>query len=85
MNRGVWNGKRLLSESWIEESTRAQSSFPYGYLFWMGEYNSYRADGKYSQLSIVLPEKNAVITTVAECRQGDRLMRAIYDDLCVNL
>ena len=51
LNKGKWNGKQLLSEKWIEESTRASDVDYYAYLFWRGEYNSYRADGKYSQLS----------------------------------
>ena len=82
LNKGEWNGKKLLSAEWIEESTRQQVDAPYGYLFWRGRYNSFRADGKYSQLSIVLPDKNAVISVVAECRKGDELMEAIYDDIC---
>lgn len=57
LNKGKWNGKQLLSEKWIEESTRASDVDYYAYLFWRGEYNSYRADGKYSQLSIVLRTK----------------------------
>jgi len=85
LNKGRWQGKQLLSEEWIEECTRQQVDAPYGYLFWRGEHNSFRADGKYSQLSIVLPDKNAVISVVAECRQGDKLMRAIYDELCTQL
>ena len=79
LNKGKWNGKQLLSEKWIEESTRASDVDYYAYLFWRGEYNSYRADGKYSQLSIVLPDKNAVISLVSECRRGEELQRAVYD------
>ena len=79
LNKGVWNGKRVLSEEWIEESTKAADVEHYGYLFWRGEHNSFRADGKYSQLSIVFPDRDAVVSIVAECRSGDELMRAIYD------
>lgn len=83
--KGLWNGKQLLSEEWIKESTRQQVDAPYGYLFWRGEYNSYRADGKYSQLSIVLPDKNAVISLVAECRESETLLKSIYELLCPQL
>lgn len=83
--KGLWNGKQLLSEEWIKESTRQQVDAPYGYLFWRGEYNSYRADGKYSQLSIVLPDKNAVISLVAECRESEMLLKSIYELLCPQL
>lgn len=85
LNKGKWNGKQLLNEKWIEESTKQQVDAPYGYLFWRGEYNSYRADGKYSQLSIVLPDKNAVVSVVAECRNGEALMRSLYDDVIAQL
>lgn len=86
LNEGVWNGKQLLSKEWIHESTRQQyEDSPYAYLFWTGKYNSFRADGKYSQLAIVLPEKEAVISVVAECRKGDELMRAIYTHICESL
>ena len=85
LNKGCWNGKQLLSPEWIEESTKPQSDPRYGYLFWRGEYNSFRADGKYCQLSIVLPDQAAVISLVAECRKSNELMRAVYDELCVQL
>ncbi|MDD3659981.1 MAG: serine hydrolase [Lachnospiraceae bacterium] len=37
LNKGVWDGKQLLSESWIMESTRTQANwkeYAYGYLWW---------------------------------------------------
>lgn len=85
LNKGKWNGKQLLSSEWIEESTRQHGENPYGYLFWRGEYNSYRADGKYSQLSIVFPDHEAVVSVVSECRKGKELMRAIYELVCPQL
>lgn len=85
LNRGKWNGKQLLSEKWIDESTKASDTDKYGYLFWRGEHNSYRADGKYSQISMMLPDKNAVVSVVAECRDGERFMRAVYDLVCARL
>lgn len=40
LNGGVWNGKQIVSKSWIEESTREHSrwekcNLPYGYLWWL--------------------------------------------------
>ena len=69
----------------MEESTRQQVDAPYGYLFWRGEYNSYRADGKYSQLSIILPDQNAVVSVVSECRRSEELLRVLYDDVIAQL
>ena len=85
LNEGRWNGRQILSEQWIKESTKAADVDHYGYLFWRGEYNSYRADGKYCQISMVLPDKNAVVTFVSECRRGKELMRAVYDLICTKL
>ena len=85
---GQWNGKQLLSADWVRESTKKQvdtgigkTEYGYGYLFWGGPEGTFRADGKYCQLSILCREKDAVITTVAECRQAGDLMRAIYREL----
>lgn len=85
LNQGTWNGKQLLDSEWIKESTRQQVDAPYGYLFWRGNYNSYRADGKYCQISMILPEKQVVITTMAECRQADLFMQALYECICKEL
>ena len=85
LNKGRWNGKQILSEKWIEESTKPSDTNDYGYLFWRGEYNSFRADGKYSQITMILQDKNAVVSLVAECRKGEELMRALYNLVCAKL
>ena len=81
LQKGAWEGRQLLDANWIAECTRPQSSAPYGYFFWMGEKNSFRADGKNGQLSIVFPEKDAVVTLVSESRHVPLLFRAVYDTL----
>lgn len=85
LHKGKWNGRQLLSADWIEECAKEQGPGPYGYLFWRGEYNSFRADGKFCQLSIIFPDKNAVISMVSECRDSDTLMKALYEELCPQL
>lgn len=85
LNKGSWDGQQLLDAKWIEACAAPSDVDFYGYLFWRGEHHSFRADGKDSQLSIVLPEKDAVISVVAECRQGEAMLRAIYDLLCPQL
>ena len=81
LQKGSWNGRQLVPAHWVEECSRPQDDAGYGYLFWIGEQNSYRADGKYCQLSIVLPDKNTVITTVAECRKPKAFRAAIFEEL----
>ena len=85
LQKGKWNGRQLLNAAWIEECTKPQDSEQYGYLFWIGKDGSYRADGKYCQLSMVLPEKDSVITTVAECRDSRRLMALIENEIVLQL
>ena len=84
LQNGLWNGRQLLSPAWVKESTTKQvenGQQGYGYLFWGGPQGTFRADGKYGQLSILCREKDAVITVVAECREGAALNRAIFDEL----
>ena len=69
LQNGRWNGRQIVPEEWVKASTSVQidnGREGYGYLFWRGEHNSARADGKYGQLSILLPEKDSVITLLAE-------------------
>lgn len=70
LGRGVYNGKRLLPESWFDEATvphivanegDEEIGHEYGYLFWTMPDGMYRADGKYGQYCVVYPKKNAVI------------------------
>ena len=88
LQRGAWNGRRLLDGDWIDQCASKQvdnGADGYGYLFWRGANNSYRADGKYGQLSIVLPDRDAVISVAAECRQVEKLMDAIHAHLVPQL
>lgn len=76
LNKGVYNGERLLSEEWINEATRSHSdnhdngpldwSSGYGYQIWINEKEGFRGDGAFGQLCVVLPETNAVIAITAE-------------------
>ena len=68
------------------ESTRKQvendkDSYVYGYLFWGNEHGSFMADGKYARYSIILRDKNAVISTLAESRDGDKLKHVIFEEI----
>ena len=86
LQNGNWNGKQLVPESWVKAATSKQvendaDSFGYGYLFWGGRENTFRADGKYCQWSIISREKNAVITVIAECRRDQELMDAVFTEV----
>ena len=90
LQRGVWNGQRLLSEEWVAEATRVQVATPnepnpdwrrgYGFQFWTSRYG-YRGDGAYGQFCVVLPEQDAVITTTAGTENMQGILDAVWADL----
>jgi CubicO group peptidase (beta-lactamase class C family) len=85
LQRGTWNGRRLLPEDWVEAATARQvsnGSNPesdwdqgYGYQFWRARHGAYRGDGAFGQYCIVMPKLDAVVVFTA----GTRDMPAIQD------
>lgn len=82
LDGGVWNGEQIVDPRMaafvrgegIATGSKKPDSAGYAGLFWKGQCNSYRADGKYNQFSIVLPDQDAVVAIVAFCRgEGDIL------------
>jgi len=73
LNRGLWNGERVLSEEWIDKSTAKQGEMvgtgvDYGYLWQRGSsyvgrdlLTAYWASGNGGQYIIVLPEAGMVV------------------------
>jgi CubicO group peptidase (beta-lactamase class C family) len=73
LNRGVWNGERLLSEEWIDKSTTKQGEMlgtgvDYCYLWQRGwsyvgsdRITAYWASGNGGQYIIVLPDARMVV------------------------
>lgn len=85
---GQWQGKQLLDPNWVRESGSKQvenEEDGYGYLFWRGKYDSYRADGLYGQYSVILPAQEAVITCTAENRNQKQLLETLLDAIVPQL
>lgn len=70
LQKGVWNGRRLLEEEWVRAASTPyieadegdeEIGHHYGYLFWTMPDGMFRADGKYGQYCIVIPKKDAVV------------------------
>jgi hypothetical protein len=71
LQKGVWNGKRVLSKAWIEQASSRQVengdnpdsdwTQGYGYQFWRCRHGAYRGDGAFGQYCIVMPEQDAVL------------------------
>jgi CubicO group peptidase (beta-lactamase class C family) len=90
LQRGVWNGQRLLSADWVAEATRLQvenSNEPnpdwqqgYGFQFWMSRHG-YRGDGAYGQFCLALPDQDAVIATTAATENMQGVLDAVWAHL----
>lgn len=86
LQRGEWNGQQLIPREWIDETAKTQietgiespHNGEYGYLFWKGPNNSFRADGKYGQYSIIMPEKNAVVAITSYNRGQENILDYVW-------
>jgi CubicO group peptidase (beta-lactamase class C family) len=75
LDKGIWKGKRLISEEWVIKSTSPHieadnrpNSDTYGFQWWILDYtvndqtvHSYSARGWGGQQIVVFPELNAVV------------------------
>ncbi len=68
LNRGNWQGKQIIPESWVEQATRSQKTTgnvrDYGYGWWIpkaGGPIAFEASGRGGQQISVLPDLNTVI------------------------
>lgn len=74
-HNGVYNGRRILSESWVREassyvSDNSANGNPdwcagYGYQIWLNSRDGYRGDGAFGQLCMILPEHDMVVAVQA--------------------
>ncbi len=91
LQKGKWNGKQLVPESWIQQATSKQvsnGSDPtkdwdqgYGFQFWRCRHNAYRGDGKDGQFCIVLPEQDAVVAITANTGDMQGELNIVWDKL----
>jgi CubicO group peptidase (beta-lactamase class C family) len=93
LQKGVWQGQRLLPEAWITEATAFQMPNGedadndwmqgYGYQFWRCRHGAYRADGVFGQYCIVMPEQDAVlaITSAIDVFDAQPLLNLVWDIL----
>ena len=81
LNGGMWNNKRIVSESWITESTSEHSRWnkidiAYGYLWWLAkDEDGFAAMGDGGNIIYVSRDKNMVVasTSTFKPRVKDRI------------
>ena len=95
LQRGMWNGRRLLSEKWIDQATSKQVENAaashakmgvdwrqgYGFQFWRCTHNAFRADGAAGQIVLVIPEKDVVVAITADTGAMQGELDAIWETL----
>ncbi|TNE28013.1 MAG: class C beta-lactamase-related serine hydrolase [Bacteroidetes bacterium] len=96
LNGGAWNGRQIVSEVWIEESTSALTSItgmPYGLLWWRiplvegdQKYELIAATGNGGQYIMICPELDmiAVFTGGAYNSEDDKFPFVIMRDIFIH-
>ncbi|MCM1989122.1 serine hydrolase domain-containing protein [Oceanirhabdus seepicola] len=95
LNKGIYQGKRILSQSYINEATsphvfkhterdkenRIYSGLHYGYQIHIGQDNYFRLDGAFGQICLVVPEKNIIVVATSKGTKTEKLLKYIYKHL----
>ncbi|MEP6750226.1 MAG: serine hydrolase, partial [Bacteroidota bacterium] len=90
LQKGKWNNKEILTESWVHDATSYQTksqegngdwSQGYGYQFWRCKPGFYRGDGAFGQFCIVMPEQDAVMAVTSESWDMQKSMTTIWENL----
>lgn len=76
LNHGMWNGRRIVSEKWVDESTKEHSRWKvhdlsYGYLWWVYQ-DGFAAMGDGGNVIFVNTKKDMVIAIAALFRSKVR-------------
>ena len=89
LQKGKWEGKRILSQEWVEMATAKQvsnGSDPdndwnqgYGFQFWRCRHNAYRGDGAMGQFCIVMPDQDAVVAITSGTSNMPGIMNLVWD------
>lgn len=88
LDRGIWNGKRVVSEEWIEasmmkpEDIHNRLAYGYGFQWWLDRDGSYSGRGSLGQVIKVYPEQDMVVAIESTINYYNAaLINKIYDPL----
>ncbi len=91
LQKGLWQGQRLLPAEWVDEATAAHSdnsSQPapdwqqgYGYQFWRCRHGAYRGDGAFGQYCLVMPAQDAVLAITSGVRDMQVVLDLVWQHL----
>jgi CubicO group peptidase (beta-lactamase class C family) len=91
LQRGVWNGTRILSEAWVAEAqfphsdnnngtqTNPDWTQGYGYQFWRCQHNGYRGDGAFGQYCVIMPDQDIVLAITSGVADMQQVLTITWD------
>lgn len=96
-NGGVWEGERILAEDYVKLATSLQNDSSteaavnpgsadnyvgYGFQMWMCQYpGAYRADGAAGQFSIVIPDKDMIVSINENAAKPQKTLDCVWEYL----
>jgi CubicO group peptidase (beta-lactamase class C family) len=90
LQRGEWQGKRLVPAEWIDQASALQTRNPwfeshesrlgYGFQLWRSTHG-FRADGMFGQFAVVIPELELVVATTSGCPDANQILETIWSEL----
>lgn len=95
LQKGMWNGKQLVPQQWVEQATSKQVpndkeshakmggdwTQGYGFQFWQCTHHAFRGDGAAGQFCVVIPDKDAVIAITAQTGDMQAELNVVWDKL----
>ncbi|TYP68002.1 serine hydrolase domain-containing protein [Paenibacillus methanolicus] len=91
LQQGMWEGKQLIPAEWASASVSPQIgngddpdsdwSSGYGYQFWCNRYGTYRADGAFGQIILVMPAEEAVLAFTSSLSDLSQILNAVWAHL----
>ena len=91
LNKGDWNGRQLISSSYLKEATTPDTSLLfkeynetnhcYGFQFWHLSYNGMEMRGILGQYIFIIPDLNAVVVRLGHKRSETRSDQHYPDDI----
>jgi CubicO group peptidase (beta-lactamase class C family) len=68
--RGLWQGRRILSEAWVDQATRSHGADNYGYQWATAADGAYLAIGIFMQFAMVFPQHQATLAIIGAQQEG---------------
>ncbi len=86
LNKGVWNGHRIIGEEWITEATGCHiiphegQCNGYGYQVWLYLHDSFRFHGSRGQIMLAIPEKNMILVATSAHNDDQRIINSFFEN-----